>query len=104
MGGTYPGFKPVTKCVQVTVGANARVTVHVPGATKAVQAFKHYKPLLGTLGLQMIGGANTGDAGTNDKGVKMFACYCCWHKVLLLLTKYRSNTDQMLVCGCWVEL
>ena len=70
---TGPGLEAVTKRVKVTVGADAGIAVRHPGAAKAFLRLQHDKARARQLLGQMIGAANTGDAGADDQDVEMFS-------------------------------
>src|SRR5690348_10699591 len=70
---TDPGLKAVAEGVQVAVGADPRITVRQPRATKAVLAFKDHETEIRQVLLQMIGAADAGNAGADDQGIEMFA-------------------------------
>src|SRR3954471_2879654 len=57
----------------VAVGAYARITEQVPGAADAAAALEDRVSLARALGLQMVTGADAGQAGADDQDVDVLA-------------------------------
>jgi hypothetical protein len=57
--------------VEVAVGADAGVFVGDPGAAEGFLCFEHDKAGAGALGGEVIGPADSRDAGTDNKNIEM---------------------------------
>ena len=85
-GGTHPWLKAVAECVQVAVGTNSGVPVHVPRTAEGFVVFKNDERALGALFLQVVRGSDSGNTRANNEHIKMldflvlgcgvFCCHC----------------------------
>src|SRR5690349_19397091 len=66
-----PRPEAIAKRVQVAVRANARITVGDPGAAEAGLRFKHPKAGVRALLGQVVGAADPGNSGPDDKHVEV---------------------------------
>ena len=66
-----PGLETVAECVQVAVGTNAGITVRPPGAPKALLHVEYDEGFFRTLPGEMIGAADSGNAGPDDQHVEV---------------------------------
>ena len=67
-----PGLGVIAHGVHVAVRAYARIAEQIPGTTDNITTFENRKGLAWTLVLQLSGGADAGQTGTNDDHVEMF--------------------------------
>ena len=68
---TRPWLEAVAKRVKIAIRADARIAVGQPGAAKAPLRFENDEARAGELRLQVVGAANSGNAGPDDKDVEM---------------------------------
>src|SRR5690606_15676718 len=68
----HPGPEPVAERVHVGVGPDPWVAEQVPGATDRVARLENRVRLPGAALLQVVGGADTGEAGADDQDVSVF--------------------------------
>ena len=68
-GRAAPGLEPVAVGEQVAVGAHAGVAVGPPGAAAVVLRVQEHEGPVGEPLLQVVGGADAGDAGADDEDV-----------------------------------
>ena len=73
--GLDPRLERIAQREHVRVGADAGIAEQVPGAADAVAALENDETLARALLLQVIAGADAGQAGADDQDVEMF----CWH-------------------------
>ena len=66
-----PGLEAVTKGVEITVGANSRVSVGLPGAAETVHGLQNHEALVGAFLQQVVCASYPGDARANDQYVKV---------------------------------
>src|SRR5262249_28221543 len=67
-----PGSEAKAERVHVRVAANARIAEEVPGAADAVARLEDRVALAGAAFLQMMRGADAGNAGADDQDVEVF--------------------------------
>ena len=70
-GRAPPGLEPVTEGVEVAVGPDAGIPVRPPGAAEVGQGLDNAEGLSGRLGLQVVGGTDTGNASAHDEDVDL---------------------------------
>ena len=66
-----PRLEAVAESVEIAVGADARIAMGEPGATKAFLRFEDDKAHARTLLGEVIGGANPRNPGPDDHNVEM---------------------------------
>src|SRR3954470_19235661 len=71
-----PRLERIAERVHVTVGADAGIAEQVPGATDGAAALQDREALARTFVLEMIGGGDAGQPGTDDQYVDML----CGHE------------------------
>src|SRR5690606_27778894 len=95
-GGACPGLEAVAEGVEVAIGADAGVFVGPPGAAEGFLSFEDDKRGAGPLGGEVVGGADTGDAGSDDEDIEVLGLGGVgWER--LCLRHGRS-------CGWWFVL
>ncbi len=67
-----PGPERIAERIHVAVGADAGIAEQIPGATDAIAALEDDVALAGTFLLQVIAGADAGQACADDQHVDMF--------------------------------
>ena len=95
-----PRLEAVPERVQVGVAADARVLVEEPGATEALHPLEDDERLLRALLLQVVGGADAGDAGADDDDVEVLGAHGCVGGKGGGL----AHGDVPLVIGTWTRL
>src|SRR3954447_22279233 len=71
IGALVHGLERGAKRVKIAIRADARIAVGQPGAAKAPLRFENDEARAGELRLQVVGAANSGNAGPDDKDVEM---------------------------------
>src|SRR5665213_546632 len=66
-----PRLERVAERVQIGVRADTRIAEQVPGAAEVVAGLENRVALGRMCGLQVVRGADTGDAGSDDQHVEM---------------------------------
>jgi len=62
-----PRLEAVAEGVKITIGADAGIAVSQPGAAKTLLRFEDDESCARNLRLQVIGAADSGNAGTDDE-------------------------------------
>src|SRR6185436_4794642 len=100
-----PRLEAVAEGVEIAVRADARIAVHPPGATEIVERFEDDELGAGTLLGQMIGAADTGNAGPDDDDVEVFGLLsrgfgerCCLSHGFDQLSQPRTKSARRLEC------
>jgi hypothetical protein len=57
--------------VHVTVGTHTRIAEEIPGPSDVVTGFENRERTVRTIALEKVGGADSGDAGTDHHDVEM---------------------------------
>ena len=70
-GRADPGFVPVAEGVEIGVRPDARIAVHVPGASERIVSLEDHELLLRKRCLQMVSRADARDASANDEHIEM---------------------------------
>ena len=70
-GRPRPRLEPVPEGVQVAVGADARIPVHEPGATEALETFEHHEGTRWAPVFEVVCRVDSGDTGAHDEYVEV---------------------------------